>query len=206
MTVIGFPSRAALALLLAGWTATVLAQSPAHSEPVRVAGIEFATSTSVDNQAVVLNGAGTSNIMSTRASAVGLYLATKTQDVDKALSMPGAKRITMVALRDLSSRDLSNALLDRIRQNAAPGEVEANVLQIAAVGGVFGTRSKMSKGEVLSIDWLPASKSTEFRMNGEPMGAAIVGDRFYPLMMKVWLGPKVRGATRDALLGLAAGG
>lgn len=170
-------------------------------QPVVVAGIDFAPSTSIANQAVVLNGAGTSNIMSTRATAVGLYLPSKTQQVEQALAMPGPKRITMVALRDLSSRDLSNALLDRIRQNAAPGEVEANVLQIAAVGGVFGTRARMNKGEVLTIDWLPASKSTEFRMNGEAMGNAITGDKFYPLMMKIWVGPRVRGATRDALLG-----
>lgn len=170
-------------------------------QPVVVAGIDFAPSTSIANQAVVLNGAGTSNIMSTRATAVGLYLPSKTQQVEQALAMPGPKRITMVALRDLSSRDLSNALLDRIRQNAAPGEVEANVLQIAAVGGVFGTRARMNKGEVLTIDWLPASKSTEFRMNGETMGTAIAGDKFYPLMMKIWVGPRVRGATRDALLG-----
>jgi len=174
-------------------------------QSVLVAGIEFAPSTSVGNQAVVLNGAGTSNIMSTRATAVGLYLSAKTQDADKALALPGAKRLTVVALRDLSARDLSNALLDRIRQNAAPGEVEANVMQIAAVGAVFGTRKKMGKGDVLTIDWLPGSKATEFRINGESTGEPIAGERFYPLMMKVWLGPKVRGSTRDALLGAEGG-
>lgn len=200
MSLIRFPRRAALALLLAVG-ASAQAQTTGSAEPVRVAGHEFATATTIANQVVVLNGAGTSNIMSTRASAVGLYLTSKTQQVEQALAMPGAKRITMIALRDLSARDLSNALLDRIRQNAAPGEVEANVMQIAAVGGVFGTRPRMNKGETLTIDWVPATKSTEFRMNGELMGSAIAGDKFYPLMMKVWLGPKVRGATRDALLG-----
>lgn len=193
-------ARRALGLAVLGLALGVQAQT-GTPQPVVVAGIDFAPSTSIANQAVVLNGAGTSNIMSTRATAVGLYLPSKTQQVEQALAMPGAKRITMVALRDLSSRDLSNALLDRIRQNAAPGEVEANVLQIAAVGGVFGTRPRMNKGEVLTIDWLPASKSTEFRINGEVMGNAIAGDKFYPLMMKIWVGPRVRGATRDALLG-----
>ena len=199
MQAIRFARRALVSAAL-GLALGVQAQT-GTPQPVVVAGIDFAPSTSIANQAVVLNGAGTSNIMSTRATAVGLYLPSKTQQVDQALAMPGPKRITMVALRDLSSRDLSNALLDRIRQNAAPGEVEANVLQIAAVGGVFGTRARMNKGEVLTIDWLPASKSTEFRMNGETMGTAIAGDKFYPLMMKIWVGPRVRGATRDALLG-----
>ena len=180
------------------------AEGSVSSPPMKVAGVDFATSASLAKQGLVLNGAGTSNIMSTRASAVGLYLPAKTLDVEQALAMPGPKRITMVALRELSARDLSNALLDRIRQNAGPGEVESNVLQIAAVGGVFGVRKSMNKGDTLTIDYLPATKSTEFRMNGEPMGDPIVGDKLYPLMMKIWIGPKVRGATRDALMGVGS--
>ena len=106
---------------------------------------------------------------------------------DKALTMPGAKRLLVVALRDLSARDLSNALLDRIRQNAAPGEVEGNVIGIAAVGGAFGARKRMNKGEVLTVDYLPLSKTTEFRLNGQPMIDPIPGDKLYPLLMKVWI-------------------
>lgn len=179
-----------------------LAQTSA-SASVLVAGMEFTTSASVGGQTLVLNGAGVSNILSTRATAVGLYLPSKTTDVAAALAMPGPKRLRMVALRDLSSRDLSNALLDRLRQNAAPGEVEANVLQIAGMGGVFGSRTRLPKGDVLTLDYLPATKSTEARVNGERVSEPIVGERFYPLLMKVWIGPRIRAGTRDALMGVA---
>ncbi|MBB5203505.1 hypothetical protein HNQ51_000798 [Inhella inkyongensis] len=174
----------------------------AQSAPaIAVAGVDFPTTAAVGSQALILNGAGVSSILSSRATVVGLYLSNKTAQVDAALSMAGAKRLQVVALRTLSARDLSNALLDRIRSNAAPGEVEANVLQIAAVGGVFGTRKSLSKGDVLHIDYLPALKATEFRINGERVAEPIAGEKFYPLMMKVWVGPKVRASTRDALMG-----
>lgn len=201
--------RAALRLVgggaLIGLSApSILAQGTA--KPVQVAGIDFATSTAVANAPVILNGAGTSNIMGSKATAVGLYLPTKTQQVDAALSMAGPKRLTVVPLRNLAARDLSNALLDRLRQNATPGEIEANVLQIAAMGGIFGTRKSLLKGEVLTLDYLPAAKSTEFRLNGEKIGEPIVGEKFYPLLMKVWLGPRIRATTRDALMGLGGEG
>ena len=178
-----------------------LAQTAAPAS-VTVAGMEFTSTASVGGQTLVLNGAGVSNILSTRATAVGLYLGSKTTGVAAALAMPGAKRVRMVALRDLSGRDLSNALLDRLRQNAAPGEVEANVLQIAGMGGVFGTRTRLPKGDVLTLDYLPATKSTEARVNGERVSEPIVGERFYPLLMKVWIGPRIRAGTRDALMGV----
>ncbi len=187
-----------------------VAQGPVQAAdtepPMKVVGIEFSASATLANQTLVLNGAGASNIMSTRATAVGLYLMQKTQDVQVALTMPGPKRLRVVALRDLSARDLSNAVTDRLRQNAAPGEIEANILQIAALGGVFGAKSRLPKGEVVTFDYLPASKSTECRVNGERVSDPIVGDKFFPLLMKVWVGPKIRAGTRDALMGLEAAG
>jgi hypothetical protein len=41
-------------------------------------------------------------------------------------------------------------------------------------------------------------------MNGQKLGEPIKGESFFPMMMKVWIGPKVRGSTRDALLGVPA--
>ena len=39
---------------------------------------------------------------------------------------------------------------------------------------------------------------------GTTFGDTIKGEAFFPMMMKVWIGPKVRGSTRDALLGQGA--
>ena len=195
--------RSALGLitLLGGLSPGAWAQS---DRVVTVADVEFKGAVSLGGQGLVLNGAGTSNILSSRATAVGLYLPKQTQDVAQALTMPGAKRVQVVALRQLSARDLASALLDRLRRNAEEGEIESNVLAIASLGGVFGSRTRLAKGDVVTLDYLPSSKSTEARVNGEQVSQPIVGEKFYPLLMKVWIGPKIRPATRDALMGVAS--
>lgn len=177
----------------------------ANIDTVTVEGFDFPLAAQVGGQRLALNGAGGSNILSVKATAVALYLPSKATTPEAAFAMPGAKRITLVALRELSARDLSSALIDRIRQNATQQEIESNVMQLAGLGGVFGTRRSLPKGSVVTIDYNPATKSTEFRLNGtERLAEPIAGDSFFPMMMKVWLGPRIRPATRNALLGIAS--
>jgi hypothetical protein len=181
------------------------ATKSANIDTVTVEGFDFPVAAQVGGQRLALNGAGGSNILSVKATAVALYLPSKATTPEAAFVMPGAKRITLVALRELSARDLSSALIDRIRQNATQQEIESNVMQLAGLGGVFGTRRSLPKGSVVTIDYNPATKSTEFRLNGtERLAEPIVGDSFFPMMMKVWLGPRIRPATRNALLGIAS--
>jgi hypothetical protein len=177
----------------------------ANIDTVTVEGFDFPLNAQVGGQRLVLNGAGGSNILSVKATAVALYLPNKASTPESVFAMPGAKRITLVALRELSARDLSSALIDRIRQNATQQEIESNVMQLAGLGGVFGTRRSLPKGSVVTIDYNPATKSTEFRLNGtERLAEPIAGESFFPMMMKVWLGPKIRPATRNALLGISS--
>lgn len=105
-------------------------------------------------------------------------------------------------MRDVSSRDLANAMLDRIRQNAAE-EFNKNIVQTSQLGVIFGNRAKLLKGDLCAIDYDPVKQTTEFSLNGQKIGDTIQGESFFPMMMKVWIGPKVRGSTRDGLLGIA---
>lgn len=163
-------------------------------------GYKFPDTATVAGQNLLLNGAGVSLIFSMKATAVGFYLPQKETTEETALKVKGAKRIQLFMLRDVSARDLSNVLLDRIRQNVSTEEFSANIIQTAQLGAVFGNRPKVFKGDVLTIDYAPVTQSTEFFLNGQKMGDTIKGEAFFPMMMKVWIGPKVRGATRDALL------
>ncbi|SEL45149.1 Chalcone isomerase-like [Roseateles sp. YR242] len=170
---------------------------------VDVEGYKFQDTETVLGQNLLLNGAATSSILSTRSTAVGFYLPKKQTTMEGAVAEKGVKRIQFYMLRDVSARDLSNAMLDRIRQNAQE-EFAKNIIQTSQLGMVFGTRSKLLKGELVTIDYNPAKQSTEFAVNGAKMGDTIEGESFFPMMMKVWIGPKVRGSTRDGLLGAVA--
>ena len=177
-----------------------LAGAVAMAADVEVEGFKFSDAATVHGTQLVLNGAGTSSILSTKSTAVAFYLPKKQTTMEGAVGEKGAKRIQFYMLRDVSARDLSNAMLDRIRQNAAE-DFAANIMQTAQLGAVFGNRAKVFKGDVMVIDYDPASQSSTFTLNGQKIGDTIKGETFFPMMMKVWIGPKVRGSTRDALLG-----
>jgi hypothetical protein len=169
---------------------------------VEVEGFKFQDTALLHNQTLLLNGAATSSILSTRSTAVAFYLPKKQTTMETAVAEKGAKRITFYMMRDVSSRDLANAMLDRIRQNAAE-EFAKNIIQTSQLGVVFGNRAKLLKGDLVTIDYDPAKQTTEFSVNGAKVGDTIQGESFFPMMMKVWIGPKVRGSTRDGLLGIA---
>lgn len=169
---------------------------------VDVDGVSFEDGDTVASQKLVLNGASASQILSSKATAVGLYMAQKANTPEAAFTVKGAKRIRVVALKEISAKDLATVLLDRIKQNATREEVENNILQLAAMGGAFSSRSKLVKGDVITLDWLPTPKTTEIRINNELATQPIQGDVFYPVVMKVWLGPKVRTNLRNNLLGV----
>ncbi|WP_341678673.1 chalcone isomerase family protein [Niveibacterium sp. SC-1] len=177
-----------------------VASALAHAA-LDVEGIAFEDSETVANTKLLRNGASVSTMLSAKATAVGLYMTQRQGTMETAMAQKGAKRVRVVALREISAKDLATVLLDRIKQNASRDEIENNVLQFAALGGAFSSRSKLAKGDVVTLDYVPTNQTTEIRVNGELTGQPIMGDAFYPVLMKVWIGPKVRGATRDALLG-----
>ena len=178
------------------------ASSLSFAAEVDVEGYKFQDTTVLHGQTLQLNGAATSSILSTRSTAVAFYLPRKQSTMEAAVAEKGAKRITFYMMRDVSSRDLANAMLDRIRQNAAE-EFNKNIVQTSQLGVIFGNRAKLLKGDLCAIDYDPVKQTTEFSLNGQKIGDTIQGESFFPMMMKVWIGPKVRGSTRDGLLGIA---
>jgi len=177
----------------------------AHAAEVQVDGYSFTDTATVGGQNLVLNGTAPSSILSTRSSIVGFYLPSKQKTAESAVAVKGAKRIQFYMVRSVSARDLSNALLDRIRQNVSPEEFRANIIATAQLGTVFSTIPRINKGDKVVIDYLPATQTTEFTLNGQKVGDTIQGEAFFPMMMKVWIGPKIRDSTRDGLLGIGGG-
>lgn len=181
----------------------LLLAGAAQASDVKFEGFDFPATAAVGNQTLVLNGVAASSILSTRSTVVAFYLPSKQTTMDGATGVKGPKRIQFYMLRAVSAKDLANAMLDRIRQNVSTEEFSANLIATSQLGAVFGQRSKVSKGDLVVIDYNPVEKSTEFSLNGKRLGDPIAGEAFFPMMMKVWIGPKVRDSTRDGLLGLS---
>lgn len=197
-------SRLSRRRLAAGLVLSALALplTQAAAAEVLLDGYAFPDTATVGGQTLVLNGAAASSILSTRSTVVAFYLPSRQKTAEAATTVKGPKRIQFYMVRNVSARDLSNALLDRIRQNVSTEEFRANILQTAQLGTVFSTIPRINKGDKVVIDYLPATATTEFTLNGQKIGETIQGENFFPMMMKVWIGPKVRETTRDGLLGL----
>ena len=189
----------------ASWRALVsicafVAVGAARAE-VEVEGFKFADTAVVQGQVLQLNGAAVSSVLSAKSTAVAFYLPRKQTTMEGAAAEKGVKRIHFFMMRDVSARDLSNAMLDRIRQNVPTAEFSANIVATSQLGTVFGNRKKVFKGDEIIVDYTPSTQSTQFTLNGQRVGETIMGESFFPMLMKVWIGPKVRGSTRDGILG-----
>lgn len=190
-------------LLAAGLFVTLSAlAAPVAAVTYQIEGQLFEDSDTLLGQKLLLNGASASNILSSKATAVGFYVTQKQTTVEGIGLQKGPKRIRLIALKDISSKDLGTVLMDRIRQNATSDEKIYNIMQVAQVGMIFAAVPQLAKGDIATIDWHPQAQKTEFRINGKIVGEPIVGDAFFPMFMKVWIGPRTRPVTRDNLLGL----
>jgi len=180
--------------------APVAAPGPT-SVPVELEGFKFEPTATVAGKPVLLNGAAVSSILSTRTTVVALYLARRQATPEAALVEPGPKRLCFYSLREVSAKDLSNTFLERLRQNAANEEIAANFVQIAQFGAAFSNRNKLSRGDFVVFDYNPANNSIDMQLNGQHIGEPMHGEGFFRMLMKIWMGPKVKPATRKGLAG-----
>lgn len=196
--------RHALALLLsatAGRPAWSQSAPAGASPPVEVAGFRFDPTFTLGGRPLLLNGAAVSHILSVRTTVVALYLARKQASVEAALAEAGPKRLCFFSLREISAKDLSNTFIDRLRKNATSDEIASHFIQIAQFGSAFSNRSRLVKGDFVTLDYNPASNLTEMTLNGQRIGEAMSGEPFFRMLMKIWMGPRVRASTRDGLVG-----
>ena len=168
-----------------------------------VGGIRLDERTSVGTSQLVLNGAGLRKRAFFRVYVAGLYLSEKKASSQEVLALGGAKRVSITLMRDLTARELVDALEDGIRDNSSPGErlaVNGRVEQLAA--NMLAVRQGR-RGDVLTVDWRPGIGTLVF-LNGDVKGTAIPGEDLYQALLRVWLGEHPPSAAlKKALLGQA---
>lgn len=160
------------------------------SLPVRameVAGVKLDETARVANQELKLNGAGIRYKVVFKVYVAALYLGDKKSTVPEVLAVPGAKRIELVLLRDVSSEDLGQAFMAGMRKNSPIAERAKLINQMLIFGQVFATIPEFKKGEILTVDWVPGS-GTLIMSNGKKLGDVLPDIAFYNALLKIWLG------------------
>ena len=181
------------ALLLALFAAPALA--------AEVAGVQVEERIKLETSELVLNGAGLRTKAFFKVYVAGLYLAAKKTSAEDVLALPGAKRVSMRLMRDLSAKQLTDALDEGFRDNTPVAEQEPLKGRLAELTAVMNALQSAKEGDVIALDWVPGS-GTRIMLNGEPRGRAIAGEDFYRALLRIWLGDNpVSGSLKKALLG-----
>ena len=157
-----------------------------------------------DAAELVLNGAGVRSRLRFEIYVIGLYLAERRASEHVVLAHPGPKRVRIVMLRDVSAKQMTEALLGVMHKNNPPAEIAPLHGAIEEFRGLLLALQRVPTGTVFDIDFSPKS-GTRLSVDGIPRGAPIPGAGFYRAVLRIWIGEKPeQPGLKDALLGAGA--
>lgn len=167
--------------------ACVVFSLASNSMATEVAGVKLTDTEHVGNQELKLNGAGVRYKAIFKVYVAALYLGDKKATTPEVLALPGAKRMTLVLLRDVSSNDFAQAFMAGIQKNSEKAERGKVITSLLKFGELFATVPEMKKGDIVTADWLPGTGGV-FLHNGKRLGETINDALFYSIFLKIWLG------------------
>ena len=182
-----FCTRITRALALFGASAALTIAASAGA--AEVGGVKLDDTVRVGNQDLKLNGAGIRYKAIFKVYVAGLYLADRKSTVPDVLAAPGAKRVTIVMLREVSNEELGRGFMSGIQQNSDRAEKAKLITQLQKFGEIFASIPELKKGDVLTTDWIPGS-GTLVHLNGKKVSDVLPDVAFYNALLKIWLGDK----------------
>lgn len=179
-----------------------LASAPAaRAQSAEAFGVHYAPSLRVEGRDLVLNGTGVAYRALVKLYTVGLYLPAKAHQTPAVLAQTGPKQLRFVLLRGMRVDEVGKLITRGIEQNCTRQEFFSLIPAIRAMGEQFAHLKRLQAQDVLTIAYTP-DQGTVFLVNDEPVSAAISDPRFFPAILKVWLGeqpttPDLKNALLD---------
>ena len=181
------------ALMIVVWMAFAL---PAGA--LEIQGVNLADKARVGGRDLVLNGAGTRTKVVFKVYVGSLYVPQAARDTAGVLSQ-APRRIRMDLLRNLSADQLSDALLDGLRDNNSEAELAAVSGETAQMVAAMKGFGDVRKGSVVTLDFVDGATRI---MLDDKLESTIPGEAFNRALTRVWLGDKpVQADLKRAMLG-----
>lgn len=177
-----------MALLIAG-----------SATAAEISGVRLDDTVRVGNQDLKLNGAGIRYKAIFKVYVAGLYLPEKKTTVQEVLALPGARRVTIVPMRDISNEDFGRSFMSGIQKNSDRAEKAKMIMQLQKFGEIFASVPELKKGDVLTTDWIPGS-GTVIHLNGKRVSDVLPDLAFYNAILKIWLGDNPADSRLKPLL------
>jgi len=174
---------------------------PGMAQTIELAGVTVEPRIRLEGQELALNGTGIRSRFMIKVYVAALYVAELSANPQKLIGQPGAKRMALTLLRDVSGEKLLDAMHEGLNRNSSPDELALMQDQIAQMSAIFRTVGEGRKGDLITLDWVP-SRGTVIRINGVARGQAIPNENFYRSLLRIWLGEQpAQKDLRDALSG-----
>jgi Chalcone isomerase-like len=154
------------------------------AEAKNVAGVNLPDSVSVNNQTLVLNGAGLRKKLFIKVYVGALYIASKQTDAAAIVAADSPRRMAMHFLYGVSKDQISEAWVEGLRDNTpnASAEVKANFNKL------ISWMEPIDKGKQLVFTYVPGS-GTIVEVNGVAKGT-LAGKATADAIVASWIGPK----------------
>jgi hypothetical protein len=170
---------------------------------VEIEGVQLDDTATVGGTRLVLNGAGVRKRGYFKTDVTALYLPERRNTADAVYKANGVRRLVLVLLRDIPSATISRYFVGDFKQVATDAEFKQVINEVGIMGQVYGNLARVSKGDVVVIDWVPGVGLSS-TLNGKPMSdKTIKSELFYEIYMRMYLSPSVPEDFRNALLGVS---
>lgn len=185
--------------------ATALYLMSPMAQALDLAGARLDDVAQVGGRELRLHGAGVRYKAVFKVYALGLYLANKHDSAEGALAETGARRLSLVMLRDVTADEFGQSFVAGINANTDKEERKKLVSPVLRFGEIFANAGDLKSGDRLLADWVPGTGMVT-SLNGKSVGAPINDQGFYTALMRVWLGEHpVDALLKPLLLGRAPG-
>jgi hypothetical protein len=158
----------------------------------------------VGNEQLTLNGSGVRTRLLLSIYEAGLYASSPVRSAEALFALPGPKRLQAVALREIDAEALGRLMMRGIADNNSREDAARQLHSIAQITSLFSHRRVLKRGDVFGFDYVPGL-GTSLLINGVQQGELVRDAAFFPLVMRLWLGPQPADADlKAALLGQPA--
>jgi chalcone isomerase-like protein len=166
-----------------------------------VAGARIEDKARVGSSDLVLNGAGLRTRIVFKVYVGALYLPEKTSDAAKILASSGPKRVSMTLLRNLTSKQLIDALDEGLRANHTDTQLAALRPRIETAEATMREIGSAKEGSVIALEYVPGA-GTRITVDGAAKAPPIAGEDFYAALLRIWIGDRpVDASLKKAMLG-----
>ncbi len=170
----------------------------AVAQAAEVGGVKIDDRASVGGADLVLNGAGVRSRAIFKVYVGSLYLPAKANTA-AAVFAKGPRRVQLNMMRDVTSDQMTEALVDGIAASVPAAEAAAVKPQSAELAAILKSMGGLKEGNVLTFDYVDGG--TRVSLNGAAKGT-IGGEAFNKALTSVWIGDKpVQDDLKKAMLG-----